>query len=329
MLHADSSRARTKRPQSTFPQRLGTIWHLLNQTLDEFSRARADLLAAALAFHALLSMAPLIIVAVAIAGLVLGEAAAHAEVTRLLQDTLGAKSAETVNGWVREASEGGGLASAVGVVLSLFTASRLGETLRNALNQIDHIDVFMAAGFRSTIENYLRRRVFAFGVVAASGPLLLLMVLSRTLLTGFHTRLFASSPWQGVIVQAAQLGISLSSVALTTALVLRYVPDTRVGWRNAWVGGLLTSVLFNIGNALVGWYLARASVTAAYGAAGSLVVVLLWLYFSAQIFLLGAGFTRAFGQRYGSALTETEEREVEQAEHIAEAARPSSPDPYI
>lgn len=326
MLHADTGRPRSDRPRSTFPQRIGTIWQLLNQTLDEFSRARADLLAAALAFHALLSMAPLIIVAVAIAGLVLGEAAAHAEVTRLLRDTLGAQSAETVNGWVSEASESGAVASAVGVVLTLFAASRFGETLRNALNQIDHIDVFMAAGFRSTIESYVRRRVFAFAVVAASGPLLLLMVLSRTLLTGFHTRLFASSPLQGIIVQAAQLAISLFSVALTTTLVFRYVPDTRIGWRNAWVGGLLTSVLFNIGNALVSWYLARASVTAAYGAAGSLVVVLLWLYFSAQIFLLGAGFTRAYAQRYGSALSETEEREVEQAEHIAEATRPSSPE---
>jgi membrane protein len=269
-------------------------------------------------------MAPLIILAVAIAGLVLGEAAAHAEVTRLLQDTLGKPSAQTVNQWVREASESGEVASAVGILLTLFTASRLGETLRSSLNQIDHIDVFMAAGFRSTVEDYVRRRIFAFGVVAASGPLLLLVVLSRMLLIGFHNRLFGSSPWQGVMVQGIQLLLSLSTVAFTTALVLRYVPDTRVGWRNAWVGGALTSVLFNIGNALVGWYLARASVAAAYGAAGSLVVVLLWLYFSAQMFLLGAAFTRVYSQRYGSALTATEEREVEQAEHFAEAARPAA-----
>jgi membrane protein len=309
---------------SSFPQRIVTIWQLINQTLDEFSRSRADLLAAALAFHALLSMAPLIIVAVAIAGLVLGESAAHAEVTRLLGDTIGEASAKTVNAWVNEASESGEVASAVGGLLALWTASRLGETLRNALNQIAQVDVFMAAGFRSTIEDYVKRRIFAFGVVAASGPLLLLMVLSRTLLTGFHTRLFGSSPWQGVMVQVAQLVVSLSSVAFTSALVFRYVPDTRISWRNAWVGGLLTSALFNIGNALVSWYLARASVTAAYGAAGSLVVVLLWLYFSAQIFLLGAGFTRAYSQRYGSALTDVEKREVEQAEHLAEATRPAT-----
>jgi membrane protein len=310
---------------STFPQRIGTIWKLVNQTLEEFSKARADLLAAALAFHALLSMAPLIILAVAIAGAVLGEASARAEMDRLLESTLGVKSAETVNAWVSEASESGGVASVVSVVLTLLTASRLGETLRNALNQVAQIDVFMAAGFRSTIADYLKRRVFAFLVVAASGPLLLLMVLSRTLLTGFHERLFASTPWQGVMVQAAQLAISVLSVAFTTCLVFRYVPDTRVSWKNAWIGGVFTSLLFNVGNALVSWYLARASVTAAYGAAGSLVVVLLWLYFSAQIFLLGAGFTRAYAQRYGSALSDAERREVREAKHFADAARPTPP----
>lgn len=309
---------------STLPRRFGTVWQLINQSLEEFSKGRADLLAAALAFHALLSMAPLIIVAVAIAGLVLGEVEAKAEVARLLADTLGSRSAETVNQWVTEASESGEVASAVGVALTLFAASRLGETLRSSLNQIDQVDVFMAAGFRSTIEDYLRRRIFAFGVVAASGPLLLVVVLSRTLLTGFHTRLFAASPWQGVMVQGAQLFLSFSTVVLTSTLVFRYVPDTRVGWRNAWVGGLLTSFLFNVGNVLVGWYLARASVTAAYGAAGSLVVVLLWLYFSAQIFLLGAAFTRVYSLRYGSALTETERRDVEIAEHLAEATRPTT-----
>lgn len=313
--------------ESTLARRLGAVWQLINQSLDEFSKGRADLLAAALAFHALLSMAPLIILAVAIAGLVLGEAAARAEMMRLLADTLGTQSAQTVNQWVTEANESGGVASVVGIALTLFAASRLGETLRNALNQIDRVDVFMAEGFRSTIEDYLRRRVFAFGVVAASGPLLLLVVLSRTLLTGFHTRLFASSPWRGVMVQGAQLFISLSAVVLTSTLVFRYVPDTRVSWRNAWVGGMLTSFLFNVGNVLVGWYLARASVTAAYGAAGSLVVVLLWLYFSAQIFLLGAAFTRAYSVRYGRALTESEEREVKRAEHLADATRATALEP--
>ena len=105
---------------ATLPRRLGAIWRLVDETIDEFSRARADLLAAALAFHALLSLAPLIILAVAIAGIVLGEASAHAEMTRLLEETLGAKSTETVNAWVKEASDSGAVASVVSVVLTLF-----------------------------------------------------------------------------------------------------------------------------------------------------------------------------------------------------------------
>ncbi len=301
-----------------------TVWQLLNDTWDEFSKSRGDLLAAALAFHALLSIAPLIIVAVAIAGLVLGQSAAHQQVAQLLRDTLGVKNAATVNAWVEQAYEGGEVASAVGIGLMLFAASRFGEQLRSALNQINRIDVFMAEGFRSSVSDYVRRRVFAFGVVAASGPLLVVVVASRTLLTGFHTRLFGATPWQGVMVQLAQIFVSLFAVAGTSALVFRYLPDTRVGWKNALVGGALTSVFFNIGNALVGLYLARASVVAAYGAAGSLVVVLLWLYFSSQMFLLGAQFTRVYAVRYGHGLREAERREVEHAEHLAQAARPAA-----
>ena len=304
-------------------QRLHVCWQLLNDTWDEFSKVRGDLLAAALAFHTLLSMAPLIIVAVAIAGIVLGQGAAHAEVTRVLIDTLGAKSAATVNEWVTQASDGGKWASAVGIALMLIAASRLGEQLRSALNQIWQIDVLLAEGFRSTVKDYLQRRIFGFALVAAAGPLLLVVFTSRTLLTGFHGALFGWSPWQGVIIQVLQLLLSLVIVACVSAVVFRYVPDTRVGWRNVLVGGTLTSVLFNIGNALVSLYLARASVTAAYGAAGSLVVVLLWLYFSAQFFLLGASFTRVYAKYFGHGLCPEETEELERIKNATSAAQAS------
>jgi membrane protein len=113
------------------------------------------------AFHTLLSLAPLIIVAVAIAGIVLGQGQAHAEVARVLEDSLGVKSAATVDGWVQQASEGGKVASAVGIGLMLFAAARFGSTLEDALNQIWNIDVQMAAGFKSSIQSYLQRRMFA------------------------------------------------------------------------------------------------------------------------------------------------------------------------
>ena len=300
--------------------KLARGWQLVTKTMEEFSKARADLLAAALAFHTLLSMAPLIIVAVAIAGIVLGERAAYAEVTRLLSDTLGARGAATVNEWVVQASEGGKVASVVGIGLMLLTASRLGTALREALNQIWQIDVFMAEGFKSTIRDYVQRRAFAFALVAAAGPLLLVVFASRTLLTGFHGTLFGSTPWQGIAIQVLQIFLSLMVVALASAVVFRYVPDTRVGWKNAMLGGTLTSLLFNIGNALVGLYLARASVTAAYGAAGSAVVVLLWLYFSAQMFLLGGAFTHVYTCEFGDGLSRSERRELKQVQDTARTA---------
>jgi membrane protein len=308
----------------TFRNKLLTVWQLVSQTLEDFSKTRSDLLAAALAFHTLLSLAPLIIIAVAIAGLVLGQGAAHAEVTRVLDESLGRNGAATVNGWVQQASEGGKVASLVGVGLMLLGASRFGATLKNALNQVYDIDVFTAEGFRSTIKDYLKRRLFAFALAAAAGPLLLIVFVSRTLLTGFHTRLFASFGWQGVLIQLSQLILSLLIVACTSAVVFRYVPDTRICWKNALIGGMLTSVLFNVGNALVSVYLARATVTAAYGAAGSAVVVLLWLYFSAEMFLLGAQFTRVYSQLFGHGLNSREARELEdvQARRSALMERP-------
>ncbi|MET0413451.1 MAG: YihY/virulence factor BrkB family protein [Polyangiaceae bacterium] len=298
-------------------RRLHLAYELGSKTLERFSKDRGDLLAAALAFNALLSIAPLIIVAVAVAGIVLGQGAAHQEAMRALRDALGAKGAATVDAWVGQASEGGEVASVVGLTLTVLAGSRFGTQLRSALNQVWNIDVYTAEGFRSTVTDYVQRRAFAFVLTLAAGPLLLLVFASRALLTGFHETLFAATPWQGFMVQALQLAFSVASVALISAVVLRYVPDTRVAWKNTLVGGLVTSVLFTIGNALVSIYLGHASVAAAYGAAGSLVVVLLWLYFSAQFFLVGAEFTRVYAEHFGDRLSREERREVETAKRSA------------
>lgn len=302
-------------------RKLGILWELILLAVEGFSRHRGDLLAAALAFYAMLSIAPLIVVAVGIAGIVLEAGTAQREVARALRDSLGPNGAATVNGWVEQASSGGEVASMVGVALTVLAASRFGEQLRSALNQCWNIDVYQAQGFRSSVKGYLQRRVYAFPLALASGPLLLVVVLSRALLTGFHDRLFKLELWQGLEVHLLQLLFSWFSVGLASALVFRYVPDTRVAWKNALVGAAMTSLAFNLGNGLVGLYLGRASVTAAYGAAGSLVVVLLWLYFSAQFLLLGAEFTRAYAERFGAALNPRELEELERVQQSSRRAR--------
>jgi membrane protein len=277
-------------------------WRLVTQTLEELAQARADLLACALAFQCLLSIAPLLIVAVALAGFVLGRGEALAEVDRLLENALGPAAGGTVRGWVQEASRGGAVASFVGLGLTAWAASRLGSGLRDALNQLWNIDVVMSKDVKSSITDYLRHRLSALLIVSAAAPLLLAVFASRTLLTAFHTALFASSPGRGIAIQLIQLAGSFSIVALVSAAVFHYVPGARTTWKDVLVGGALTSLLFNVGNALVGFYLGIASVTAAYGAAGSVVVVLLWLYFSAHTFLIGGKFTHVYAQHSGGRL---------------------------
>jgi membrane protein len=239
-----------------------------------------------------LSMAPLVILAVASAGIVLGRGTAHAEVNRLLNDTVGPKGASVIDQWVVQAAEGGKVASAVGIGLMLFAASKLGTRLREVLNQVWDVD---ADALIPDIKTLVRRRILSFALVIAAGPILLIIFASRTLLTAFPSVLPGAAPW---VVQVLQLALSLFTVAGISAMVFRHVPDTQMSWRSIWIGSALTSVIFNLGNAVVGVYLGRAGVAAPYGAAGSVLVVLLWLYFSAHMFLVGAEFTQVYAGRH-------------------------------
>ncbi|MDF3064998.1 MAG: ribonuclease [Polyangiaceae bacterium] len=277
-----------------------TVYYLVDEAVDGYSRDRAEMVAAGLAFYTLLSMAPLIIIAVAIAGTLLGEGRARDEALRLVTENMGVNAAGVVDEWVQQASDSGGVASILGFVLLLYTASRLGEQLRAGLNQVWNVDAPPSRGLKATVRYYVKRRLFAFLLVLASGPVLLLVFLSRALLSGFYDALFADTALAGPLVQLSQLAFSLVLVGAMSGIVFKVVPDTPVGVRSAMLGGAVTSVLFNVGNALVGLYLGRASVAQTYGAAGSAVVVLLWLYFSSQIFLFGAELTQAYDRRYGT-----------------------------
>jgi membrane protein len=269
---------------------------LVVRAVGDFVEDGGGLLAAALAFHTLLSLAPLVIISVAIAGVVLGRGIARAEATELLRQSMGDKMADTINSWVDQASRGSEIASVVGIALVLFAASRLGEQLRNALNQIFNVKSAAGGGIRSVVTDYVRQRLFAFVLVAASGPLLVAVFLSRALLGRFHGLIFPQSAWAVAVVQILQIVFTLVLVGLGSALVLRTVPDRRVAWRPALVGGCVISVLFNAGNVLMGLYLSSSGVGAAYGIASSAVVVLLWLQFSSATFLLGAELTQVYAE---------------------------------
>jgi membrane protein len=282
-------------------------YEILEETWTQYGRDRGEMLAAGLAFFTLLSIAPLIIIAVAIAGVVLGQRAALEEALRVARSAMGSEAAETVQSWVQQASDSGTAASLVGFVLALYAASRLGEQLRVALNQLWNVDERAAEGFKASVTDYLKRRLYAFLWVLAAGPLLLIVFASRALLSALETAPFADSAATSVLIQSGQLAFSWLAIAGIAAVVFRLVPDTRVPWSAIKRGALLTSTLFNVGNWLVGLYLGHAAVGQAYGAAGSVVVVLIWAYFSAQMFLFGAELTqvcsnRFLGSRVGSKL---------------------------
>jgi membrane protein len=271
---------------------LGELRQQLGDTLDEYSKDRGDLVAAALAFYALRSLAPLIIVAVAMAGFVLGKGTAREEVFTLVRQAMGADAAATIDEWVQHASRAGALASTIGAVLTLLAASRFTSQLRNALNQIWNVKVTDTKGFKSSARDFIVRQLFALGLVLASGPILLGVFASRAVLVGFGSRIVPQSLAAGVVIQLVHFLFSLLLVTATSLVVFRYVPDIRIGWPALLRGAMLTSILFNLGNLLVGIYLGKAAVGEAYGAAGSVVVVILWLHYSAQMFLLGAEFTQ-------------------------------------
>jgi len=281
------------------PARAKQVYQIFHETWDEYVKDRAEMFAAGLAFFTLLSIAPLMIIAVAIAGAVLGQSAALGQALLMVQETMGSGAAEAVERWVTQASDSGMAASLVGFALALYTASRLTTQLRVALNQVWNVDERQAEGFKASVTGYVRRRVFAFVLVLASGPLLLAVFASRTLIAWLKRAIFPDAPWMAPLVDLSQLAFSLASVALVSAVVFKVVPDTCVGWRAASRGALLTSLLFNIGNWLVGLYLSHAAVGQAYGAAGSVMVVLLWLYFSAQMFLFGAELTQVYSRHFG------------------------------
>lgn len=273
---------------------LGRGYRLVRLTLSEFARHRSGLMGAALAFHTLVCMAPLVIVAVAIAGVVFGRGTAHLELQRLLEKAMGPQAATEIDRWVVAASQEGELAGVVGLGLTLLAASKLGMQLRHVLNHIWDVD---ADPFVPGVVAYVRRRLFAIATAAAAGPILVLFLLSRSLVAAFDAELPAYFPpfaWLTGVLEGAAALVILASAA---AAALRYIPDTTSRWRHAYCGGLLTAVLVTGATMVVGRYLAEASGTRPYEAAGAGLVVLLWLYFAAYTFLMGAELTQILSRQ--------------------------------
>jgi membrane protein len=278
--------------------KLAEIRSLLEETGRDWIQDEAPRLAAALAYYTLLSLAPLIVVAVAVAGLVFGEEAARGQISAELSAIVGPHGGEAMEAIVTNADQpsGGLLGTALGLVVLIFGASGVFSELQSAMNKIWDVPPRANHGIWNTVKD----RLFSFAMVMAVAFLLLVSLIVSALLAAIGHFFESSLPGGEALWQVLNAGISFGIVTLLFALIFKYVPDVEIGWRDVWIGALATALLFDVGKLLIGLYLGKSSVSSAYGAAGSVVLVVIWVYYSSIIVFLGAEFTQVRATRAGS-----------------------------
>ena len=262
-----------------------SVWNLIKQTASNWAALNAAHLGAALSFYTMFSMAPLLITSVGIAGLVFGRQAAQGQIVSAIQNLIGPAGASTIQTILQHTSRtsSGVIATVVGVVVLIFGASGVFGELRD-----------------SGLKGMLRYRFFSFALVLAIGFILLVSLLLSAALAAAGKYFGEYLPLPEVLLHAANLLVSFAGVTVLFALLYKIVPDVTIDWSDVWIGAAVTSLLFSLGKMGIGLYIGKAGVGSPYGAAGSLVVVMVWIYYSAQIFFLGAEFTRMFSERHGA-----------------------------
>lgn len=276
-----------------------TFRSLVQETIKEWNEDKASRLAAALAYYTVFSIAPLTIIAIAIAGAVFGEEAARGQIVGQLQGLIGREGAEVIQATIENASQpnsGGLIASILNIVLLLFGASGVFGQLQESMNTVWEVAPKPGLG----IKGFIRTRFLSFSMVLGIGFLLLVSLLVSAGLAGLGNLMENALPGFSLIWQLLNMVLSFGLITLLFAMIYKILPDVKIAWSDVWIGAAITSLLFVIGKFLIGLYLGNASVGSAYGAAGSLVVVLIWVYYSAQILFFGAEFTQVYAQRFGS-----------------------------
>ena len=273
------------------------IRSLVAETVSGWTAINAPRLGAALAFYTTLSMAPLLLFSIAIASLVFGRDAAEGRIVAQIGSLVGPQGAAVLQSLLlSSAQESSSIIWAVaGIFMLMFGASGVFGELRDSLNLVWGVRT-AGSGWRGM----LRCRFFSFAMVVGIGFLLIVSLLVSTAIAAAGKFFEQFLPAPEVVLHLGSLLVSFLTVTVLFALLYKVVPDVSIEWTDVWTGAAVTSLLFSIGKSLIGLYLGKTSVGSAYGAAGSLVVFLVWVYYSAQIFFLGAQFTHIFAERHGS-----------------------------
>jgi membrane protein len=287
------------------------IKSLIGESFSEWNKHKAPRLGASLAFYTLLSLMPLLLVVVSVVGLVFGRNAAEGDVVEEVQSLVGPQSAQTIQTLLEgsQNTEHGIIATAVGSLTLLFSASAVMIELQDALNTIWEVVTPDLAGLKK-ITSFFKERLFSFALVLSVSFVLVVSLALSVWIAALGTLFTSVLPAREAVLHSLN---ALISFIITTGLfsaIYKVLPEVRLEWRDVILGGAVTSLLFTVGKLALGLYLGKATFASTYGAAASIVVLIVWVYYSSQIFFFGAEFTKAFAHRHGSNPSEHPERMV-------------------
>jgi membrane protein len=282
--------------------RFRRVADFVREVADEWVEDGVLVHGAALAFYTFFSLAPLLVLAIAVAGLAFGRSAAQGEIVAQIQDAVGAEAAHAVQNMLTQASQpaSGITATVISLLTMFFGASGVFGQLQSSLNTIWRVKPKKLSAVRGAVQ----RRATSFGMVLAIGLLLLLSLVVSSVVAGVRERLQADAPTLAGLLPSMNLLVSFVTMTLLFALIYKVLPAIHLAWRDVWIGSGVTAVLFLLGQSVITLYLSHVITHSVYGAAGSLIFVLLWIYYSAQVVLIGAEFTEVYSRHFGSRLAE-------------------------
>jgi membrane protein len=274
---------------------------LLKQAASDWVDDGAMRLSSSLAYYAIFSLAPLLVIVVSIAGLVFGEEAARGQLAHQIAALAGKGAGEAIQSAVQSSAAhktSGMLATVIGSAVLLFGASTVFAELKDTLNTIWGVVVKPGRPFFTL----LRDRFFSFSIVLAIGFLLLVSLVISVLLAALGIYMSGRFQLPPAVWQAWDFSISFVVVSCLFAMIFKLLPNVRIGWRDVWLGAVGTAFLFTLGKFVIGYYLATSSIASSFGAAGSVVIVLIWIYYSACILFFGAEITKGYARQFGSGI---------------------------
>jgi membrane protein len=274
------------------------LWTVLKKALAGWWNDNVPRMGAALAYYTLFSLAPILIVAIAVAGLAFGPEAVRGEIVGQIEGLVGRDGAQAVQAMLEGAGKPSSSipATIIGVITFFLGATGAFLELQTALDAIWRVKPKVRGSF---LRDLVLQRLISFGLVVGVGFLLLTSLLVSAGLAALDKYMGHAYPGVAVLLQAVNVVVSLGVITLLFAMIYKVLPDVKLAWRDVWVGALVTAGLFTIGKFLIGLYLGTSGLASTYGAAGSVLVVLVWVYYSSQLILLGAEFTRAYVEQFG------------------------------